>query len=75
VGGTSWASPTFAGIVNAAGNKAKGSLAELDMIYKELDNPAEYSADFNDITKGNSLCITGFNECAGLGSPKTYAGK
>lgn len=75
VGGTSWASPTFAGIVNAAGNKAKGTNAELTMMYKELADPAEYSADFNDITKGNSLCITGFNECTGLGSPKTYAGK
>ncbi len=75
VGGTSWSSPTMAGIVNAAGNKAKGSVAELNMIYNELANPSEYSADFNDITLGGSSCITGFDKCTGVGSPKTYVGK
>src|ERR1035438_3784184 len=75
VGGTSWASPTFAGIVNAAGHKAKGSLAELTMMYNELANPTAYAADFFDITQGNSLCIVGFDECVGIGSPRTYAGK
>ncbi|HTR23254.1 MAG TPA: S53 family peptidase [Terriglobales bacterium] len=75
VGGTSWSSPTMAGIVNAAGNKAKGSVAELNMIYNELANPSEYSADFNDITLGGSSCVTGFDKCTGVGSPKTYVGK
>ncbi len=75
VGGTSWASPTFAGIVNAAGNKAKGSIAELTMMYKELANPTEYADDFNDITQGASQCKVGWDECAGIGSAKTYAGK
>ncbi len=75
VGGTSWASPTFAGIVNAAGNKAKGSVAELTMLYNELANPTEYAADFFDITQGNALCAIGFDECVGIGSPRTYAGK
>ena len=42
VGGTSWASPTFAGIVNAAGNKQKSSAAELTWMYGELANPTEY---------------------------------
>jgi len=75
VGGTSWASPTFAGIVNAAGNKAKGSVAELTNMYRELANPTEYAADFNDITKGAKQCKVGFDECTGIGSAKTYAGK
>jgi subtilase family serine protease len=75
VGGTSWSSPTMAGIVNAAGNKAKGSVAELNMIYNELANPSEYSADFNDITLGGSSCTAGFDKCTGIGSPKTYVGK
>lgn len=75
VGGTSWSSPTFAGIVNAAGHKAKGSVAELTMMYNELANPTEYATDFFDITQGNSLCRVGFDECAGIGSPRTYAGK
>jgi kumamolisin len=75
VGGTSWASPTFAGIVNAAGHKAHGSVAELTHIYNVLANSAEYAADFNDITQGAPQCVVGFNQCAGIGSAKTYAGK
>ena len=75
VGGTSWASPTFAGIVNAAGNLQKSSAAELTAIYNELANPAEYKADFYDITQGDSRCIVGFDQCTGVGSPRTYVGK
>jgi kumamolisin len=75
VGGTSWSSPTFAGIVNAAGSLAKGSVAELTMLYNVLANPTEYAADFNDITQGDPSCKPGFDKCTGIGSPKTYAGK
>ena len=75
VGGTSWASPTFAGIVNAAGNKQQSSVDELTWMYSELANPTEYAADFNDITKGASQCKVGWDLCAGIGSPRTYAGK
>jgi subtilase family serine protease len=75
VGGTSWASPTFAGIVNAAGHKAKSSVVELTAIYQELANPTLYSERFNDITQGASQCTAGFDQCTGIGSPKTYAGK
>jgi len=75
VGGTSWASPTFAGIVNAAGNKQQSTLDELTWIYSELANPGEYAADFNDITEGAPQCAVGWDLCAGVGSPRTYAGK
>jgi kumamolisin len=75
VGGTSWASPTFAGIVDAAGNKQQSTVDELTWIYSELANQSEYSADFNDITQGDSRCTVGFDKCTGIGSPKTYAGK
>ena len=75
VGGTSWASPTFAGIVNAAGNKKQSSVDELTWIYGELANPSEYSADFNDITQGDSRCAVGWDVCTGIGSPRTYVGK
>lgn len=75
VGGTSWSSPTFAGIVNAAGSQQKSSMAELTMMYNELANPTEYAADFNDITTGDSRCMVGWDLCTGIGSPKTYAGK
>jgi subtilase family serine protease len=75
VGGTSWSSPTFAGIVNAAGNRQQSSADELTWIYSELANPAEYAADFFDVTKSNSHCAVGWDLCAGAGSPRTYAGK
>src|SRR5271157_5452684 len=75
VGGTSWATPTFAGIVNAAGSLQQSTKDELTMMYNELANPTEYSADFNDITQGNSHCKVGWDLCAGIGSPKTYVGK
>ena len=71
VGGTSWASPTFAGIVNAAGSKKQSSNAQLTMMYNELGNPV----DFFDVTQGSSFCTTGWDLCAGIGSPRTYAGK
>ncbi len=75
VGGTSWGTPTFAGIVNAAGSRQQSSVDELTMMYNELANPTEYAAYFNDITQGASQCIVGWDVCAGIGSPKTYAGK
>jgi kumamolisin len=75
VGGTSWASPTFAGIVNAAGNKEQSSGDELTWMYSELANQTEYEADFYDITQGATQCKVGWDLCAGIGSPRTYTGK
>jgi subtilase family serine protease len=75
VGGTSWASPTFAGIVNAAGHRQRSSLDELTWMYSELGNSIEYGEDFYDITKGSKQCATGWDLCAGIGSPRTYVGK
>ncbi|MGB8013443.1 MAG: S8 family serine peptidase [Terriglobales bacterium] len=75
IGGTSWASPTFAGIVNAAGHKQQSSVDELTWIYSELANPAEYKADFFDVTQGASECAVGWDLCAGVGAPRTYVGK
>ncbi|HVM92007.1 MAG TPA: S53 family peptidase [Terriglobales bacterium] len=75
VGGTSWGTPTFAGIVNAAGSQQQSSVDELTMMYNEYANPSEYAAYFNDITQGASQCTVGWDICAGIGSPKTYVGK
>lgn len=75
VGGTSWASPTFAGIVNAAGHLAKSTNQELTAIYKEYANPQQYKAAFYDITLGSPQCKVGWDFCAGVGSPRTYQGK
>jgi subtilase family serine protease len=75
VGGTSWSSPTFAGIVNAAGHKMKSTDDELTAIYKEYTDKKEYKADFHDITQGDQNCVAGWNFCGGVGSPRTYNGK
>ncbi|HXM61920.1 MAG TPA: S8 family serine peptidase [Terriglobales bacterium] len=75
VGGTSWSSPTFAGIVNAAEGKMKSTDDELTAIYKEYGNKKEYKAEFHDITQGSSYCTVGWNFCGGVGSPRTYQGK
>ncbi len=75
VGGTSWASPTFAGIVDAAGNKQLSSVDELSLIYGEYAIPKEYKADFTDIKQGDSRCKVGWDLCTGVGSPRTYVGK
>ena len=39
----------------------RGKSAELNLIYKELANPAEYAADFYDVTQGDSRCTVGFD--------------
>jgi len=75
VGGTSWSSPTFAGIVNAAGGKMKSTHDELTVIYHEYANKKVHKADFHDITLGNSQCKVGWDICDGVGSPRTYKGK
>ncbi len=75
VGGTSWSSPTFAGIVNAAGSLHQSSLAQLTAMYNDMANPIKYHADFNDITTGDPRCKIGWDLCTGIGSTHTYAGK
>jgi len=75
VGGTSWSSPTFAGIVNAAGGKMMSTHDELTAVYKEYTIKKEYHADFHDITAGDSRCKVGWDLCAGVGSARTYKGK
>jgi len=75
VGGTSWASPTFAGIVNAAGQLKKSTKEELTMIYKEYANKQQHKKYFYDITQGDQQCVVGWDQCAGVGSPRTYGGK
>lgn len=75
VGGTSWSSPTFAGIVDAAGLLNKSTQQELTMIYREYGNPQLFKTAFFDITTGDSRCVTGWDLCAGVGSPRSYIGK
>lgn len=75
-GGTSAASPTLAGIVNAAGNFASSSAAELTGLY----GLGSYGR-FNDITYGacgyysGTFANFGWDQCTGLGSPKGLGGR
>jgi len=77
VGGTSVASPTLAGIVNAAGHFAASSNAELTTIYANR----AVAADFNDITYGacgyysGTFSGTGYDLCTGVGSPHGLTAK
>jgi kumamolisin len=80
LGGTSVASPIWAGITNAAaagpaGTFSPSSVAQLTKLYGD---PA---SDFNDITVGvcglfmGDVAAAGWDLCSGLGSPNTYSGK
>jgi subtilase family serine protease len=84
VGGTSVASPVWAGIVNKAGVNngfATSSNAELTRLYTNLGNSTAYAANFHDVTYG--LCyfylgyrdVAGYDLCTGLGSPVSLGGK
>ena len=80
-GGTSVSSPTWAGIVNRAGNFAASSAAELTTIYTAYSNATTYAADYKDITTGfcsfydANLAVAKWDLCTGVGSPKGYVGK
>jgi kumamolisin len=84
VGGTSVASPVWAGIVNAAGSFRSSSQAELTNMYATLANPPgspAYASDFNDITSGTCgpnqgyQAAVGWDFCTGLGSTQGEAGE
>ncbi len=80
VGGTSVASPSWAGIVNNAATRASfaaSSKAELTTMYA---NKA-VTTDFRDIVAGycgpyeGYTTATGWDPCAGIGSDQSYVGK
>ena len=77
VGGTSVATPVWAGIVNSAGSFASSSQAELTTIYGNIG----VASDFNDITFGacsfynGYTAVKGYDFCTGVGTPYGKAGK
>jgi len=77
VGGTSWSSPVWAGIVSAAGNNYGSTAAELATVYKNRGN----KADYNDIRSGvcgpwnGNVTFPGYDLCTGVGSPASLSGK
>ncbi len=74
-GGTSWSTPTFAGIVSSAGHLGRTTRQALTFVYNEYATGRAYKGPFYDITTGDPNCHTGWDICAGIGSPRTYAGK
>ncbi len=73
-GGTSFATPIFAGIVamlnQSSGNAAGSGLVNTEL-YKLASNSATSGA-FHDVTSGNNYCLTS-NNCATTGSGTGYA--
>jgi subtilase family serine protease len=71
IGGTSAASPFWAGAVNSAGSFEASSKAELTTIYGGIGK----TADFRDISDGacgfydGYLAVTGWDPCTGVGAP------
>ncbi len=77
VGGTSTATPTWAGIINAAGSFHYNSNLELTEIYAHIG----IAKDYNDIELGDCgpyagyLAVPGWDPCTGVGTAKGYKGK
>ena len=81
VGGTSLASPTWAGIIAIADQGRAlqgyaplgGPTQTLPAIYSIAENPVSYAQDFHDITVGNNgfSAGTGYDLVTGVGSPIT----
>ncbi|MGB8260082.1 MAG: S53 family peptidase [Terracidiphilus sp.] len=80
IGGTSVASPLFAGIANRSGH-FNGASAELTGIYTVLANSTMYGADYRDVVYGTCgfyqgwMAGKGWDPCTGIGSPWGTAGK
>jgi len=82
VGGTSWATPTIAGIINVSGHFAISSVAELTTIYANIGTSGT-AANMRDITIGSCgptnksgnhayPATVGWDFCSGVGSDFGY---
>lgn len=73
VGGTSWAAPMAAGVVNSSNNFYANGAAELTAIYTQI-----VGSNFTDITAGvcgpsnTYSAVTGWDSCTGMGSLFQY---
>jgi len=85
VGGTSVASPSLAGIVNASDNKLGQApytggyytTEENNLIYDQLYSHTAYPANFHDVTTGSNgvSAAVGYDQCTGVGTPYGHLGK
>jgi len=77
IGGTSVASPLWAGIANHAGHFSASTSVEETLIYAN----GKTAADFRDVTVGTCgyyegyLAASGWDPCSGLGAPLGAVGK
>jgi subtilase family serine protease len=70
-GGTSVASPSWAGIVNLAGGNYNSTNSELSTIYSCYSTPSCYNSNFRDITSGTAggfSATKGWDFTTGVGS-------
>ncbi|HXJ96909.1 MAG TPA: S53 family peptidase [Terriglobia bacterium] len=87
VGGTSVASPSLAGIINASDNKlGQGpytggyyTTEENNLIYDQLYANLAYPNNFHDVTTGSNgsghNAAVGYDQCTGVGTPYGHLGK
>jgi kumamolisin len=76
VGGTSLATPIWAGIAARADERAGTALGLLNpSLYSILRNQSQYAADFHDITSGNNSYSAGagWDPVTGIGTPNVAA--
>jgi kumamolisin len=77
IGGTSVASPLWAGIANHAGHFSATTAAEETLIYAN----GKTAADFRDVTSGTCgyyegyFAVSGWDPCSGNGTPQGTVGK
>jgi hypothetical protein len=85
VGGTSVASPSLAGVVNASNNRLGQAPytggyytpEENNMIYDQLYSHTAYPTNFQDVTTGSNgvSAAVGYDQCTGVGTPYGHLGK
>jgi len=83
IGGTSLATPQWAGLAAIADQLNGGGLGPLNpLLYKLAANPSAYASDFFDVTVGNNTAVpgipgypasTGWDPVTGLGTPNAAA--
>jgi len=79
IGGTSLATPEWAGLIGVAAQIHGGGLGQINpALYKLASDPGTYGADFNDVTVGNNQvtpdipgypATAGWDPDTGLGTP------
>jgi len=75
-GGTSFATPVFAGMLAIINQKAGYTAGQGNInpsLYTLASNAGTYAAAFNDVTTGNNYCTAGTTFCAANGSTLGYA--